>query len=485
MEVTIETRDPKRPLKVYVTPTDAIERQALVPRGWQPAVRSLCALGLVLSLSASLPLSVLSADTSTHGGDSPVLRGAITPTEAGESSVPHTDITPTEDGASPVLRSTITPPGGGKSPVSDSNISPTGGDKSPVSNNNTTPTKGSESRVLRSTITQTDPNSPIVNTGDVRVVAPGTMLDLALSTEIEAGENVEGDGFFCKITKDVLVDGQVVIPRGTVVHGVLSTLEEPKRGGRNGYITTRFDYLITPDGREVPIEGNSTTRDSKGKAAARVLGRAAGYTAIGGAVGTLMVLQLGGLSAAAASYGSAPAGGAAIGGAAGLTIAMLTKGKSVLLRPGTEMHVQLSEPLRLPTMIMPDETAEDFSIPGLNVKVAGMRTYGMTEVTLTLDILNETDYTFSKYEIGLEDEMGNVFFPTPFGVAGMWYSKIGPGGNFKGKITFSVDNVKSRYKLVFFKPFSREPLAKFALTDAMLAGGKASPKSKHVVTEAG
>jgi hypothetical protein len=82
-----------------------------------------------------------------------------------------------------------------------------------------------------------------------------------------------------KISKDVLVDGLVVIPRGTQVHGVLSSVEGPKRAGRNGYINARFDYLITPDGRKVPIEGNSTTRDSKGKAAAKVVGRAAGYTA--------------------------------------------------------------------------------------------------------------------------------------------------------------------------------------------------------------
>jgi hypothetical protein len=39
-----------------------------------------------------------------------------------------------------------------------------------------------------------------------------------------------------------------------------------------------------------------------------------------------------------------------------------------------------------------------------------------------------------------------------------------------------VYNVKMRHKLVFFKPYSREPLAKFVLTDAMAASGKGSPK---------
>ena len=382
-----------------------------------PVIRSLCAWGLVLSLSASAPLAVLSADTPTEGGGSPVLHSTITQTECNR------------------------------------------------------------------------PQSPTVNTGDVREVDPGTELDLVLTTEIASGVTVEGDEFFGKISKDVLVDGRVVIPYGTRVHGVLSALEGPKRAGRNGYISARFDYLITPDGREVPIEGNSTTRDSKGKAAAKVVGRVAGYTALGGVVGTVIVLEYGGLAAAAASHGLDLAGGAAIGGAAGLTIAMLMKGKSVMLQPGAEMHVKLSEPLKLPTMTMPAETADDYSLPGLKVKVARMRTNrhpsgDTTDITLTLDILNQTENTFSTFEIGLEDELGNLFFPSDLGDTGMLFSKIKPSSHLNSNITFIVDNIKSRHKLVFFKPYSREPLAKFALTDAMLASGKASPKGKRVATEA-
>ncbi len=376
-----------------------------------PVIRSLCASGLVLSLSAGAPPPGSSVDSPTECGDAPVLHSTVTQTEY----------------------------------------------KHP---------------------------SPAVHKSDVRVVAPGTALDLFLSTEIAAGETLEGDEFSGKISKDVLVDGQVVIPRGTLVHGVLSTLEAPKRAGRNGYIRSRFDYLITPDGRKVPIEGNSTTRDSKGKAAVKVVRRAAGYTAIGGVVGTVLVLQYGGLAAAVASHGTALAGGAAIGGAAGLTIAMLTKGKSVSLLPGAEMHVILSEPLKLPTMTMPDQMAEDYSIPDLKVKLAGRRIHRhslgeMTEITLRLDILNQTENSFSTFDIGLEDELGNLFLPFPLGYT------VKPGSHLKGDITFSVYNVNMRHKLVFFKPFSREPLAKLALTDAMPASNKAGPKSKGVVaTEA-
>jgi hypothetical protein len=134
-------------------------------------------------------------------------------------------------------------------------------------------------------------------------------------------------------------------------------------------------------------------------------------------------------------------------------------------------------------------TAQDFSVPGLKVKVEGMHINRhplgeMSEITLTLDILNQTENTFSTFDIGLEDDMGNVFFRTPLGGTGKWFSKIEPSSHLNSNITFAVDNAKSRYKLVFFKPYSREPLAKFALTDAMLASGKASPKGKRVATKA-
>ncbi|MFN8551044.1 MAG: hypothetical protein U0103_06105 [Candidatus Obscuribacterales bacterium] len=353
------------------------------------------------------------------------------------------------------------------------------------------PTDGDGSPVLRSTVTRTEtrPQSPTVNTDDERLVDSNTVLDLVLTSEIAPSETVKGDEFVGKVSKDVLVDGGVVIPYGTLVHGVLTGMEGPKRAGRNGYVTARFDFLITPDGREVPIEGNGTTRDSKGKAAAKVVGRAAGYTALGGVIGTLMVLKYGGLAAAAASHGTALAGGAAIGGAAGLTTAMVLKGKDVMLQPGTEMHVTLREPIRLPTMTIPDLTADDFHCPGLTVQVAGMRVDRhpvgeMSEITLTLDILNQTEYAFSTFEIGLEDEQGHVFLRSPLSDTNMWFSKIEPGSHLNNKISFSVDNVKSRYKLVFFKPYSREPLAKYALTDAMLASGKSSPKGKRGDTEA-
>lgn len=342
--------------------------------------------------------------------------------------------------------------------------------------------------VLKGSVIQTNKknSSPTVNENDIKEIQPGTTVDMVISTAVTTGVNVEGDEFFGKVSKDYCVDGKVVIPKGTIVHGLVQEMEGPKRAGRNGYISTKFDYMITPDGREISIEGDNTTRDPKLKAAAKVVGRASGYTAIGGVAGAIMVMKYGGIAAVAATEGYALAGGAAVGGAIGLTAAMLTKGKNAMLQPGAEVRIKLTDDLRLPTVNMPDASADNYALEGLKVKVLGFRIdkdpFGeLSEINLTLDVSNHTENTFSTFEIGLEDEYGNMFYPSPFGDTGMWFSKITPNSQLTSNITFNVDNVKAAHKLVFFKQYTREPLAKIALTDAMITdkkGGKSKKAEK-------
>jgi hypothetical protein len=330
--------------------------------------------------------------------------------------------------------------------------------------------------VIKGSVIKTDQNisQPTVNENDIKEVDSGTTLDLVVSTALTPGVNISGDEFYGKISKDYTVDGKVVIPKGTIVHGIVEKMEGPKRAGRNGYINTRFDYMVTPDGREITIDGGSTTRDSKGKAAAKVVGRAAGYTLGGGVVGAIMVLKYGGLAAVAA-----------VGGAVGLTAAMVKKGHSAMIQPGAEIRVKLTDDLKLPTVNMPSASADDYTLEGLKVKVLGLRyakdPFGEpTEVNLTLDIENKTENTFSTFEIGLEDEYGNLFYPSPFGDTGMWFTKVTPNSHATNNITFNVDNIKAQHKLVFFKQYTRQPLAKIALTDAMVTDKKTAKKREKL-----
>lgn len=331
---------------------------------------------------------------------------------------------------------------------------------------------------LEGSVTRSDEkNHPSVNMDDLKEIEAGTDLQMTVSTALSTSGSVSGDEFFAKITKDYKVDGKVVIPKGTLVHGMVEDAAGPKRAGRNAWIQTRFDYMITPDGREIPIEGDFSNRDSKLKAAAKVVGRSTGFTLAGGVVGALMVVKYGGIAAVVASEGYAVAGGAAVGGTAGLVTSLLTKGKHKMIQPGMELSFRLEEPIVLPSMNIPDVEDSNFAPEGLVVEVLGMRTgkdpFGeMTELQLTLDMINETQETFTFFDIGLQDENGTIFYPSAFGDTSLWFQKFYPNSRMVGNISFSVDNPRLQHHLVFFKRYTREPIAKFALVDNMVVDSK-------------
>ena len=339
------------------------------------------------------------------------------------------------------------------------------------------PLRGS---VIRSGSQQQNPS---INPDDIKAIKSGTDLEMTVATALSTSASVQGDEFFAKITKDYTVDGQVVIPRGTLCHGIIEARKGPRRAGRKAYITTRFDYLITPDGREIPIEGKFSNKDKPLKAAAKVVGRGVGYTAAGGVVGAIMVVKYGGLTAVAASNGYALAGGAALGGGVGLASAMIRKGKHQLIQPGAELKIRLKESLNLPTMNMPDESANNYAPEGLKVKILAAQRrkdpFGEpTELMLSLDMTNRTEHTFSFFDIALEDENGTRFYASPFGDTDMWFHKLKPNSKMVGNLSFNVDNPQLEHHLVFFKQYTREPLARIALTSKTMQTDRKTAKKR-------
>lgn len=341
---------------------------------------------------------------------------------------------------------------------------------------------------LQGSVVRTEEQHPSINPEDLKEIEKGTALEMTVATTLETGGmTMEGDEFFAKVTKDYAVDGKIVIPRGTLVHGAVLDTKGPRWAGRNGYVATKFDYMITPDGREIPIEADYSNRDSKLKATAKVVGRGAGYTLGGGVIGALMVVKYGGIAAIAATEGYALAGGAAVGGAVGLTTAMVTKGKHTMIQPGAELKVKLTDTPVLPTVNMPDAEDDNVTLEGLTVKVLGMRIakdpFGEpNELTLTLDMHNQTPNTFSFFEIALEDENGAIHYASPFGDTGLWFQKLSPNARLVGNIAFNVDNAKLQHHLVFYRQYTRQPIAKIAITDAMKTDKKTAASRAKAAT---
>ena len=159
-------------------------------------------------------------------------------------------------------------------------------------------------------------------------VPSGTEMDVRLQTPLSSDTAVVEDRFEATSMVDVATGDNVLIPAGSVLRGVVTSVDKASRTDRKGSLTLSFDQL-TVRGRSYPIRATVTQAlESEGiKGEVGRIGTGAGVGAIIGGI-------LGGVK------------GALIGilvGAGGTVAA--TEGKDVHLEPGTILRIRLDEPV--------------------------------------------------------------------------------------------------------------------------------------------
>ena len=317
-------------------------------------------------------------------------------------------------------------------------------------------------------------------TGKVENLDRKDVLRMTVSQVLDGSFSQEGDEFFAEVTNDVSGTGGVIIPVGTVAHGTIRQCNGARRLGRDGSIDLDFDYLMTPDGREIPIEGKMSTKLHPITAASKIVATDLGYTAVGGVVGGVMALNMFGLEAAIASQGYTVAGGAAVGGMVGLGASLYRKGKNVLIAPGDEIRVKVNTAVSLPVYKDTALLQHELKYEGLDVKINNI-TYEkdpfdeLNTITLSLSITNMTNMTFSSFDFALINDYNSVFHPSVFGDTTLMFQQIKPGDRVAGRISFSVDNIKRRFWLTFYDRKNRKPVSKISIDNAYK---KVSEKTK-------
>jgi hypothetical protein len=157
----------------------------------------------------------------------------------------------------------------------------------------------------------------------------GTEFDVRLQSSLSSSTAQVEDHFEATTLVDLQdPSGRVLVPAGSVMRGIVSSVTKATRTERTGKLTVAFDR-VTIDGRSYPTRGTVTqTIESEGiKGETAKIGVGAGAGAILGAI-------LGGVKGAVA--------GVLIGG--GGTIAA-TEGKDVDLPAGSGLRVRLDSPL--------------------------------------------------------------------------------------------------------------------------------------------
>ena len=308
-------------------------------------------------------------------------------------------------------------------------------------------------------------------TGKTEYLEKKDVIEMTVSQVLDGTYSLEGDEFFATVTSDVIGDKGVIIPKGTVAHGSITQTSEAKRLGRDGHLSLSFDYLVTPDGREIPIEGKMSTKLHPLKAATKIVATDVGYTAVGGVAGGIFALQALGLEAAIASQGYTFAGGAALGGTIGLGMSLYRKGKNVLIAPGDEIKVRILSNVELPVYKEEALQKQEVNYPGLDIRIANILyekdPFGeVNTITLSLSISNMSKKAFSGMDLALVNDYNTVFNPSIFGDTKLLFSQLKPGDRYAGRISFAVHNVKQSYWLIVNDRATNKPIAKISLDNA-------------------
>jgi hypothetical protein len=156
----------------------------------------------------------------------------------------------------------------------------------------------------------------------------GAEIDVRLERELSSATVQVEDRFSATTMVDLYQGNDVLIPAGSVLRGVVSSVNKATRTDRKGSLTVAFDQ-ISVRGRSYPIHGTVTQAlESEGiKGEAGKIGAGAGVGAIiggilGGTKGALLGILIGG----------------------GGTIAA-TEGKDVVLPAGSVLRVKFDQPL--------------------------------------------------------------------------------------------------------------------------------------------
>jgi len=151
----------------------------------------------------------------------------------------------------------------------------------------------------------------------------GVRLQTAVSSETaEIEDRVEAS-----VTRDVIADGRVAIPAGTVL---LGSVNEVARGGKfkeRARLGVRFHTLVLADGTRAAVRLDPVLREGSAPArqtAAKIGGAAVGGAIIGGIMGGKKGAILGGAAGAGA--------GAAVVAAGSRSIAALSSGSPLSVR---------------------------------------------------------------------------------------------------------------------------------------------------------
>jgi type IV secretion system protein VirB10 len=187
---------------------------------------------------------------------------------------------------------------------------------------------------------------------DPEIVVPsGTVFPVVLNTYLNSRSAQVGDVFYADTTYPIWIQQRLVIPRGSIVKGVVTQVDKAGAIKGKGRIAVKFQSILLPNGVERSlvaafhgIHGPGSEKIDRQTETVEQQPSVNKGEEIGTVIGTA---SEGAIIGAVTGAGAKGAGiGAGAGAATGIAIALLSRDRNLVLEPGIQLDLELRQPLR-------------------------------------------------------------------------------------------------------------------------------------------
>ncbi len=290
-------------------------------------------------------------------------------------------------------------------------------------------------------------------------------------TIYQAEENLEDNSYTpflnlkvtAEITTDYSIDSDknnIFIPKATKLSGYISEIQSPRNFDRKGYFKIKFDKAVCPDGENILLESELSSRsEAKIYNPMRHIGKATLGLLGGSLVGTLFSFQFGGLPLAITSHGYSLAIGAATGGFLGAVGGIAAKGKKSSIELGDELIIVPIDDVSLGELNQ--VTCKNIEIPEINEKPAPINVkveilsikekkdlLGESALKINIKFTNNSDKLYRLNNFFLKDSQGNEYTTSFTDVNSDIFLNFPPNEIKNAQIEFLVDHPKASHWLL-------------------------------------
>lgn len=85
-------------------------------------------------------------------------------------------------------------------------------------------------------------------------IPAGTTFELEFLQPVSTFSGCEGDSFTATLKNELSAGDIIVLPQGSIVRGSISKVNTAKRFSRGAKLYLDFDHVVTPNGRQIPLD---------------------------------------------------------------------------------------------------------------------------------------------------------------------------------------------------------------------------------------